>query len=115
MKPFILHCLPNLKDWDFRARVIGAIASIRRNLKPWETLRVFRECLLGLQDMATHLGAGFSAAQLWTLVREAGMTDFEATHFSASGSATITSDEPETGEQSAARLGTLYTLWNKFA
>ena len=43
------------------------------------------------------------------------MTDFEATHFSALASATITSDEPETGEQSAARLGTLYTLWNTFA
>ena len=42
------------------------------------------------------------------------MTDFEATHFSASASATITSDKPKTGEQSAATLGTLYTLWNTF-
>ena len=62
MMPLIIHCLP----WDFRARVIGAITSIQR--KSLETLRAFRERLLGLQDMATHLGAGFSAAQLWTLV-----------------------------------------------
>jgi len=109
LTPLIIHSLPG----DFRARVIRALASIRRN--PREKLRAFRERLHGLQSMATHLGVGFSAAQLWTLVREAGMTDFEATHFSASSSATITSDEPETGEQSAARLGTLYTLWNTFA
>ena len=109
LTPLIIHSLPG----DFRARVIGALASILRS--PLEKLRAFHERLHWLQSMATHLGVGFSAAQLWTLVREAGMTDFEATHFSASSSATITSDEPETGEQSAARLGTLYTLWNTFA
>ena len=109
LTPLIIHSLPG----DFPARVICALASIRRN--PREKLSVFRKRLHGLQSMATHLGVGFSAAQLWTLVREAGMTDFEAMHFSASASATITSDEPETGKQSAARLGTLYNLWNTFA
>ena len=64
--------------------------------------------------MATHLGAGFSAAQLWTLVREAGMTDDEAAHFSASAGAPISSDAPEAGEQAAARLGGLLHRWHAF-
>ena len=101
------------KQLHFRARVIGALASIPR--KTQEKLRAFCERLHWLQSMATNLGVGFSAAQLWTLVREADMTDFEATNFSTSARATITSYESETGEQSATHLGTLYSLWNTFA
>ena len=109
MKTLILHCLPR----DFRARVITAITNIRR--KPRETLRAFRERLLGLQSIATHLGVGFSPAQLWSLVQESGMTEYEATHFSASAGPSIVSDTPETGEQAAVRLGGLLNRWNPFA
>ena len=84
LTPHIIHSLPG----DFRVRVIGALASIQR--KPLEKMRAFCKRLHGLQSMATLLGVGFSAAQLWTLVREAGMTDFEAKHFSASASVSIT-------------------------
>ena len=64
MKTLILHCLPR----DFRARVITTITNIWH--KTQETLRAFRERLLGLQSIATHLGVGFSPAQLWSLVQE---------------------------------------------
>ena len=58
MKTLILHCLPR----DFCARVITAITNIRH--KPRETLRAFRERLLGLQSIATHLGVGFFVFKL---------------------------------------------------
>ena len=64
MKTLILHCLPR----GFSARMITAITNIL--CKPRETLCAFRERLLGLHSIATHLGVGFSPAQLWSLVQE---------------------------------------------
>ena len=109
MKTLILHCLPR----DFCARVITTITNIRR--KPLETLRAFHELLLGLQSIATNWVLASPPAQLWSLVQESGMTEYEATHFSASAGPSIVSYTPETVEQAAVRLGGLLNRWNPFA
>ena len=43
------------------------------------------------------------------------MTEYEATHFSASAGLSIVSDTPETGEQAAVRFGGLLNRGNPFA